>query len=271
MVDDARPIGIFDSGVGGLTVYREIRRALPQENILYLGDTARVPYGIRSPQTVLKYALANTNFLKQQNIKLLIIACNTASAVAMQALSKTYSDIPIVDVVQPGARRAAAVTRNRRIGVIGTEATIRSNAYEKAILDIDHAIKVFGRACPLFVPLAEEGWCSCDDPIATITARRYLDCFQETGIDTLVLGCTHYPILKDVIQATVGEKITLVDSAEETARETVAALEHSGLRRKDGGEGTDTFFVTDIPTRFIETGSRFLGRELKNINLVDIL
>ena len=271
MSNDLRPIGIFDSGVGGLTVYREIRSALPQEDILYLGDTARVPYGIRSPQTVLKYATANTNFLKQQNIKLLIIACNTASAVAMQTLSKIYHDIPIIDVVQPGARRAAAVTRNRRIGVIGTEATIRSSAYEQAIQHIDHTIKVFGRACPLFVPLAEEGWYSCDDPIAMLTAQRYLAFFHGMNIDTLVLGCTHYPILKEVIQATLGEKIELVDSAEETARETVAVLEHFGLRRRNGTGGADTFFVTDVPTRFIETGSRFLGRELRNVHLVDIL
>ncbi|MCX8043127.1 MAG: glutamate racemase [Desulfobacterota bacterium] len=270
MTNTSQPIGIFDSGVGGLTVFKEIRRALPEEDILYLGDTARVPYGIRSPETVRKYALANANFLVKQNVKLLIIACNTASAIAMSALHAMY-DMPIIDVVRPGARSAAAVTKRRRVGIIGTEATIRSRAYEQELERIDSSIVVYQQSCPLFVPLAEEGWCEREDPIATMIANRYLAPLKETGIDTLVLGCTHYPILKDVIQHVVGHNIVLVDSAEEIARETVVVLERSGLRRRDTRQGSETFFVTDIPTRFQETGSRFLGHELNNVHLVDII
>lgn len=269
MVDTQRPIGIFDSGVGGLTVFKEIRRTLPGEDIIYLGDTARVPYGIRSPETVLKYATANTNFLLRQQVKLLVIACNTASAVAAGTLSRTYA-MPVVDVVAPGAQRAVQVTKNRRVGVIGTDATIRSGAYEQALMHIDSGISVHTRACPLFVPLVEEGWCAADDQIVALTVRRYLAGMKETGIDTLVLGCTHYPILKDAIQQELGPEITLVDSAEETARATAALLAKSGLRRGNVS-GSDTFFVTDTPDRFIEAGSRFLGMRLQNVHLIDIM
>jgi len=270
MLDAERPIGIFDSGVGGLTVFREIRRALPEEDILYLGDTARVPYGIRSAETVQKYALANTNFLRQQNIKLLVIACNTVSAVATHTLRET-NHLPIIDVVQPGARHAAAVTKNRCVGIIGTEATIQSGAYEQALHAIDQNIVVHTRACPLFVPLAEEGWCAEDDPIAIMIAHRYLEPLKTTAIDTLVLGCTHYPLLKQVISTTIGTDIVLVDSAEETAREVVAVLDRCGLRRTSGHPGSEMFFVTDIPIKFVQTGSRFLGHEMKNVKLIDIM
>jgi len=270
MTDAQRPIGIFDSGVGGLTVFREIRRALPDEDIIYLGDTARVPYGIRSPQTVLKYATANTNFLLRQQVKLLVIACNTASAVAARTLSLTYA-MPVVDVVLPGAQRAAAVTKNRRVGVIGTDATVRSGAYEQALQRIDRDISVHTRSCPLFVPLVEEGWCAPDDPVVALTVRRYLAGLKDSGIDTLVLGCTHYPMLKDAIRREMGAGIALVDSAEETARATSAVLEQAGLRRAGGVRGTDTFFVTDIPNRFAETGGRFLGIALSNVTLIDIM
>lgn len=264
------PIGIFDSGVGGLTVLKEIRRKLPGENIIYLGDTARVPYGIRSPKTVLKYSIANTAFLRSQHVKLLVIACNTASAVATQSLREAC-DIPVIDVVGPGARRAAAVTTNHCVGIIGTEGTIRSGAYEKAIKKLDACIAIYTQSCPLFVPLAEEGWCEQDDQVVLLTAQRYLMPLIAQGIDTLVLGCTHYPLLKEAIQKTVGENIKLIDSAEETATEVVEVLKSRGIMNSSGNSGLNTFYLTDIPHRFTETGRRFLGYELENVSVIDIL
>ncbi len=265
-----QPIGIFDSGVGGLTVFKEIRRQLPGEDIIYLGDTARVPYGIRSPKTVLKYSIANTDFLRSQNIKLLVIACNTASAVATQSLRQTYN-IPVIDVVGPGARGAAAVTKNNRVGIIGTEGTIRSGAYEKEIKRLNDGIAISTQSCPLFVPLAEEGWCERNDQVVLLTAQRYLRPLVANGIDTLVLGCTHYPLLKDAIQETVGEGITLIDSAEETAVEVTAALKSRAIMNRSGKNGSNTFYLTDIPHRFTETGRRFLGQEMHNVSVIDIL
>jgi glutamate racemase len=263
-------IGIFDSGIGGLTVLREIKRHLPMENIIYLGDTARVPYGTRSAQTVLKYSIANTDFLLKQNIKLLIIACNTASAIATDALRERYA-IPVVEVITPGARGAARATRNRKVGVIGTEATVKSAAYQKAIKELRPDIDVFARPCPMFVPLAEEGWCNPADDIVRMTAIRYLEELKRYDIDTLVLGCTHYPLLKGAIQNVMGCDVTLIDSAEETAKEVSALLHDSKLRRTDAGQGTSSFFVTDIPHRFIETGKLFLGNQIESALLVDIL
>jgi glutamate racemase len=263
-------IGIFDSGIGGLTVLREIKRHLPMENIIYLGDTARVPYGTRSAQTVLKYSIANTDFLLKQNIKLLIIACNTASAIATEALRTRYA-IPVVEVITPGARGAARATRNRKVGVIGTEATIKSAAYQKAIKELRPDIDVVAKPCPMFVPLAEEGWCDPADDIVRMTAIRYLEELKQYDIDTLVLGCTHYPLLKGAIQSVMGGGVTLIDSAEETAKEVSALLHDSKLRRTSAGQGTCSFFVTDIPHRFIETGKLFLGNQIESAQLVDIL
>jgi glutamate racemase len=263
-------IGIFDSGIGGLTVLRAVKRLLPQEHIMYLGDTARVPYGTRSAQTVLKYSIANTDFLLRQNIKLLVIACNTASAVATDALRERYA-IPIIEVITPGARGAVRSTRSRKVGIIGTETTIKSGAYQKAIQALNPQIEVFTRPCPLFVPLAEEGWCDPQDEIVRLTALRYLGELQDHGIDTLVLGCTHYPLLKGVIQKVMGDPVTLIDSAEETAREVEKLLEENGLLQAPTVNGTCSFFVTDIPHRFIETGKLFLGKEIETVQLIDIL
>lgn len=263
-------IGIFDSGIGGLTVLREIKQQLPMENIIYLGDTARVPYGTRSAQTVLKYSIANTDFLLKQNIKLLIVACNTASAIATDALRKRYA-IPVVEVITPGARGAARATRNRKVGVIGTEATVKSAAYQKAIKELRPDIDVFARPCPLFVPLAEEGWCDPADEIVRMTATRYLVELIKYDIDTLVLGCTHYPLLKGAIQNIMGCGVALIDSAEETAQEVSGLLHNSKMHRTDAEQGTCTFFVTDIPHRFIETGKLFLGTGIESAQLVDIL
>ncbi|MEI6125333.1 MAG: glutamate racemase [Pseudomonadota bacterium] len=265
-----KPIGIFDSGVGGLTVFKEIRKKLPGENILYLGDTARVPYGIRSAQTVIKYSIANTDFLLKQSIKLLVIACNTASAVATDTLKSKYT-IPIVDVVGPGARRAVAITKNKRIGIIGTEGTIRSTAYEKEIKRLQPDAVTFTQSCPLFVPLAEEGWCDKNDEVVLIIAERYLKRLKTCGIDTLVLGCTHYPLLKEAIQEVVGRHITLIDSAEETAHEVARMLTSGTILNTGEKTGLDLFCLTDIPHRFTETGKLFLGREVANVSVVDLM
>jgi len=262
-------IGIFDSGIGGLTVLKEVRRMLPKEKLIYLGDTARVPYGIRSAQTVIKYSIANTDFLLKQNIKLLIIACNTASAVANKVLREKYA-IPVIDVVGPGAKGAVKITKNKKIGIIGTQGTIKSSAYQKAIKLIDHDIETFTQSCPLFVPLAEEGWCSKDDEVVLLTAMRYLETLKSEDIDTLVLGCTHYPLLKEALQKVMGDKIKLVDSAEETAFEVVNLLNECNLCSDGSEEARSIFYLTDIAHRFAETGSRFLGEELTNINLIDI-
>jgi len=269
MIENKGPIGIFDSGVGGLTVLSEIKKQLPCEDIIYLGDTARVPYGIRSAETVVRYSIANADFLAKKSIKLLIIACNTASAVATDVLRQRYG-IPIVDVVGPGARKAVKISRNRRVGIIGTEGTIRSGAYQKQIQSLDESITLFTQACPLFVPLAEEGWCDADDEVTVKIADRYLKKLDDTGIDTLVLGCTHYPLLKEAITRAVGPDIQLVDSAAEVACEVENVLQMEGGKTKQMQEGECIFFVTDIPHRFTETGRRFLGDDLKNVHVVDI-
>ncbi len=263
-------IGIFDSGIGGLTVFKEIRKKLPHETIIYLGDTARVPYGIRSAQTVLKYSITNTEFLVKQRIKLLVIACNTASAVATGALRQRYP-MPIVDVIGPGARGAVVATRNKHIGIIGTEGTIRSGAYQQEVLRLDGSARIFTAPCPLFVPMAEEGWCNSDDEVVTMVARRYLYPLKEHEIDTLVLGCTHYPLLKGALQTVMGAETILIDSAEETACMVEQTLKNNHLLKSDAAApGESVFYLTDIPFRFTETGKRFLGDELSNVTVVDV-
>jgi glutamate racemase len=262
-----KAIGIFDSGVGGLTVLKEIVKALPQEDTIYLGDTARVPYGTKSPETVTRFSRQISSFLFRRDIKLLVVACNTASAVSLDALKGEFP-LPIVGVIEPGARRAARVTKNRKVGIIGTEATIKSSAYAKAIKRIDPAIEVLTRACPLFVPLAEEGW--VDNDVARLTASTYLKELKEGGIDTLVLGCTHYPLLKDVIATELGPGVQLVDSAEETARTVAAILGERGELRPSMEQGNHHYFVTDIPAGFIKVGNRFLGGTLGEVYQVDL-
>lgn len=262
-----KAIGIFDSGVGGLTVLKEIMKTLPQEDTLYLGDTARVPYGTKSPQTVTRYAIEIATFLESRDIKLLVAACNTVSAVSLEALKQRFS-VPIVGVIEPGARRAAAVTRTGKVGVIGTEGTIRSSAYAKAIKRINPGIEVVTRSCPLFVPLAEEGW--IDNEVARLTAETYLSGLKNDGVDTLVLGCTHYPILKDTIAATMGSDVQLVDSAEETARTVAEILRNAGLMRPPTEQGNHHYFVTDVPAGFLKVGSRFLGESLHDVHQVEL-
>jgi len=262
-----KAIGIFDSGVGGLTVLKEVVRALPQEDTIYLGDTARVPYGTKSPETVVRYSRQIARYLLQRDIKLLVVACNTASAVALAALQQEFS-IPIVGVIEPGARAAADATRSGKVGVIGTAATVASSAYTKAIKRINPDIEVISRACPLFVPLAEEGW--VDNEVARLTAKSYLGDLKQHGVDTLVLGCTHYPILKSVIAEVMGPGVTLVDSAEQTALTVARILSEQELLRPKGEQGNHHYYVTDIPAGFIRVGNRFLGGELGDVYQVSL-
>lgn len=260
-----KAIGIFDSGIGGLTVLKELVRAMPQEDTIYLGDTARVPYGTKSPETVTRYAVEIASFLVKRDIKLLVVACNTASAISLETLQERLP-IPVVGVIEPGARCAAGVTRSGRVGVIGTEATIKSSAYTRAIKRVNPAIEVITRACPLFVPLAEEGW--TDNEVARLAARTYLAGLKEAGVDTLVLGCTHYPLLKRIIAETMGEEVRLVDSAEETARTVTEILHGRGMLRPAAEKGNHHYFVTDVPAGFIRIGNRFLGGNLADVHQV---
>jgi len=260
-------IGIFDSGVGGLTVLKEVVRVLPQEDTIYLGDTARVPYGTKSPETVIRYSRQIARYLLSRDIKLLVVACNTASAVALSVLQQEFS-IPIVGVIEPGARAAAAVTRSGKVGVIGTAATVGSSAYTKAIKRINPDIEVVTRACPLFVPLAEEGW--VDNEVARLAARMYLGDLRDHGVDTLVLGCTHYPILKEVIGEVMGPGVTLVDAAEQTALTVARILSEQELLRPKDENGNHHYYVTDIPAGFIRVGNRFLGWRLGDVYQVNL-
>jgi len=255
-----RAIGIFDSGIGGLTVAREIADALPHEHLVYLGDTARAPYGTKSAETVRRYSLENAAFLIEKGIKLLVVACNTASATALDAL-RAELDVPVVGVVEPGAHAAVAITRNRKVGVIGTEATIASGTYTRALKALDPSLEIYTRACPLFVPLAEEGW--VDNEVTRATAALYLTSLRRSGIDTLVLGCTHYPLLAPVIAATMGPAVQLVDSAHTTARAVRDTLARRRLARPSG-EASVSFFVTDVPDRFVKVGSRFMGHRVES-------
>jgi glutamate racemase len=251
--DDA--IGIFDSGVGGLTVLHALLDVLPGEHLVYLGDTGRHPYGTKSAETVTRYSIENVEFLAARGLKLLVVACNTASSVALDALGERFP-FPIVGVIEPGARAAVARTQSGRIGVIGTEGTIASGAYPRALRALRPALEIYTRACPLLVPLAEEGW--LDGPIPRGVVETYLGSLQRSGIDTLVLGCTHYPLLKPVITEVIGPQVTVVDSAEETARAVAGLLAERDLAR-GRGNGSTSFFVTDVPDRFVRIGQRFLG------------
>jgi len=264
---DSRPIAVFDSGLGGLTVMRRLAEALPHEDLLYFGDTARVPYGIKSPPTIIHFSEQCCRFLCGQEPKLIVVACNTASAAALPHLCATL-DVPVLGVVEPGVRAAVAATRNRRVGVIGTEATIRSRAYVDGIRALDPAVSLIDRACPLFVPLVEEGR-ACDDPVVRLTAKEYLRPIREFGADTLVLGCTHYPLLEAALREAMGSAVAIVDSAEQTARATAARLDQLGLRRDDAESPAYRYFVTDNPVRFASVGSRIMGNIIDNVVRVE--
>ena len=275
-MDRNLPIGIFDSGVGGLTVYRALHERLPNERFVYLGDTARVPYGTKSLATVERYAVENSRFLAAHGIKLLVVACNTASALALPAIRSAIK-VPVMGVIEPGSRAAVEIAQGANIGVIATEATVQSHAYAKAIASIGATGQVIERACPLFVSLAEEGW--ADSDVTRIVARDYLSEFHKTTLGALVLGCTHYPILREVISETVGREITLIDSGEATARDVESLLDSSDLTHEDAlglyqerqlCDDLDHFYVTDAAERFAKVAERFLGSAPSILEAVEI-
>jgi glutamate racemase len=262
----ASPIGIFDSGIGGLTVVREVIRQLPDERIIYFGDTARVPYGPKSPDTVRRYSLEIGRFLISQDVKAIIVACNTATAHALPTLQRELS-LPVIGVVDPGARAAVAASRRGELGVIGTAGTIGSGAYERAIKAIAPNAHILARACPLFVPLVEEGW--LDTEATRLIAREYLAPMKAAGVDTLVLGCTHYPLLKPLLARVMGPAVTLVDSAEETATTVARELERLDLQ-SNGSDHDHRFVVSDDEPHFRKVGAIFLGEKLKQVEVVQL-
>ncbi|SEP96937.1 glutamate racemase [Lachnospiraceae bacterium RM5] len=269
-LDKRSPVGVFDSGVGGLTVVREIMRQLPNEMMVYFGDTARVPYGSKSKKTIIKYSRQIINFLKTKNVKAIVVACNTASALALDEI-KDEIDIPIIGVVKPGAKMAATYSKNKRVGVIATEATINSDMYTDVIRSYDKDIKVFGKACPLFVPLVEEGWTK--DPVTYEVARRYLKDMKEKDIDTLVLGCTHYPLLRKLVGEVMGDKVTLVNPAYETAVSLGKMLEKYGLLSDNDNSykgGMYEFYVSDAATKFKDFANSILPFRIDNIDEISI-
>lgn len=265
--DRRAPLGVFDSGVGGLTVLRAIRQAAPEESTLYVGDTARVPYGTKSPEAITRNALEVATYLEAQGVKYIVAACNSASAVAMDALREQVS-LPLKGVITPGAEAALAATRNGKIGVIGTRATIGSGAYKAAIRALEPSAVVFSRACPLFVPLAEEGW--TEGPVPESVAREYLAPLVDAGVDVLVLGCTHYPLLRATIERAVGDGVALIDSAEATAQAVVEDLEHHGMSAPEGSDPTSELFATDLPPDATALASRFLGEPVERVALLDL-
>ncbi|WP_370584086.1 glutamate racemase [Motiliproteus sp. SC1-56] len=271
------PVGVFDSGVGGLTVLRSIHRALPAENLLYLGDTARVPYGTKSPESVCRYALQASRALVEQGVKALVVACNTASAVALDALRQAYPGLPVIGVIEPGARAACAATRSKGVAVIATESTILGGAYEREVAALDSEIQVYSRACSLFVALAEEGW--VEGPLLEQVLARYLDPLLKVDglprgdIDCLVLGCTHFPVLNQAIAKVVGEGVTLVDSADTTAQALKEYLMESyGPPPSAAQVGEVRFMVTDGAARFARVAAQFFGRPVRasDVELVDL-
>jgi glutamate racemase len=260
------PIGIFDSGIGGLTVMSAIRERLPNETLVYLGDTARVPYGSKSPETVIKYAWQCSNFLVEKGVKAIVVACNTASAVALSELSRGLK-IPVLGVIEPGAEAAIAKSKRRAIGVIATQATIASNAYGKALKSLDGEVRVVSRATPLFVPLVEEGW--VDNEVVAAAVKRYLEGMHDEGIDVLILGCTHYPLLKNAIQNEIGVDVQLVDSAETTALALEQLLISRDIKAVEGA-GLHRLYVTDLLNKFEQIAGNFLGCEPPNVTRVDL-
>lgn len=261
------PIGVFDSGLGGLTVVSAIQKLLPDESIIYFGDTARVPYGNKSTDLIRGYSLEISDYLLNQNTKLLVVACNTASALALTTL-KEHLDIPVIGVIEPGVRAALTATRNNRIGVIGTISTIQSNVYQKELRNRYEKISVFGQPCPLFVPLVEEGW--VDDDITRRVAKIYLKDLNAQDIDTLILGCTHYPLLKSVLQETVLPGTILVDSAEVVTKEIRSILNDLNLKTSAEDTGTLSCYVSDLPARFEMVASRFLGDSIAHVSKIHL-
>lgn len=260
---DDRPIGVFDSGLGGLTAVKSLRQILPEENLIYFGDTARVPYGGRARDTILKYARQDVRFLRSFDLKAILIACGTVSTTSLDTL-KAENSLPIVGVVEPTCRRAVSVTKNRKVGLIATLASVRSGAYEAELHRLDPSVEVTGKACPLLVPLVENGRIHPGDVVIETVAREYLEPLRETGIDTLILGCTHYPLLSEIIGNILGPGVTLVSAGEESAFELKRMLKTSGTRADEGRQGDAEFYVSDRVEDFERIASLFLGEDLRH-------
>ena len=263
---DNRPIGVFDSGVGGLTVVKQLMKKLPSENIIYFGDTARIPYGTKSEEIVRRFALEDSFFLLEKNVKIVVVACNTASSVAVSML-QTILDVPVIGVIEPGAEAAVRNSRNRKIGVIGTAATIRSSSYRKKVLQSSNKAQVISQACPLFVSLVEEGW--IEDEATILIARRYLQTMIENHVDTLILGCTHYPLLKNTIQKVLGDDVRLIDSGVETAITVAKILEEKRMLANPDQIAKNKFYLSDMPYKFQEIAERFLERTIPHVETVN--
>lgn len=261
------PIGIFDSGIGGLTVAKRIIAMLPNENIAYFGDTARVPYGTKSNETIIEYSLQDAQFLINKNVKLIIVACNTASSVAIDKLKEKFN-IPIIGMIEPGANLALQSTKNGRIGVIGTNSTIDNQAYLNKLKKLEQKLEIIEKPCPLFVPIAEEGW--LDHEATKLIAKEYLQELIDFGVDTVILGCTHYPLLSGVIQEVMGKDVTLIDSGMAASLEVEDYLKGRGVRNDSNQLGTHHFYVSDLPKKFKSVAERFLGTEVKHIEKIDV-
>ncbi|MFA5117485.1 MAG: glutamate racemase [Candidatus Omnitrophota bacterium] len=260
-----KSIGVFDSGVGGLTVVKELIQQLPHEDLIYFGDTARVPYGIKSRETVIRFSIENTLFLLKQEVKLICVACNTVSSFALPVI-KNHFRVPIVGVITPGVREAVYATQNKRIGVIGTRGTIKSRTYENEIKQLDPRVHVTAASCPLFVPFVEEGW--LNGRIVMDVARTYLKPLKDARVDTVILGCTHYPLLKPVIKEIMGPQVTLIDSAKQVAIEVKKILSSEGLLSDSRKKAENKFYVSDNPEWFSDLAERFLGRAIANVKRV---
>jgi glutamate racemase len=256
-MSDHRPIGVFDSGVGGLTVVDQLQAILPKETIVYFGDTARVPYGTKSKETVTKFSVENVEFLMKHDVKMIVVACNTVSSLSLDFLKRCFR-VPIIGVIEPGAKAALSITRNNKVGVIGTAATISSGAYERTIKKLNTQISCYCQSCSLFVPLVEEGW--LDKDVTKEVAETYLAGLKKKGIDTLILGCTHYPLLKDVLNKVMGHKVVLIDSAKEVAKCTKEVLDVNGLLNNSTAKPKHKFFVSDEPDKFARSGAKFLKK-----------
>ncbi|MEA1987186.1 MAG: glutamate racemase [Candidatus Marinimicrobia bacterium] len=260
------PIGIFDSGLGGLTVYKQIRKLLPNENLVYFGDTARVPYGTKGKETIIDFAVQITKFLNDIPVKAIVVACNTASSYALKKLQKIV-EIPVIGVIEPGVKSANRETKNNKVGVIGTTGTIRSNSYRDIFKNANSDVEVFSQDCPLFVPLVEEGW--IEHSVTYEIAREYLSEIIKTDIDSLILGCTHYPLLENVISKVLPKSVQIINSSTEVAREIRNVLRENDLLNSSvEGNGIDKFFVTDYPQKFISISKNILGYSLENVELI---
>jgi glutamate racemase len=265
-IQNNAPIGVFDSGIGGLTVVKHLRDLLPHEDIVYFGDTARLPYGIKSEDVVKRFAFEDSHFLLGHDVKIIVVACNTVGSTAIHLLEDNL-DIPVIGVMQPGADECVKKTKNKRVGVIGTATTIRSKKYNQKIFELDNRIKVIDQACPLFVPLVEEGF--FEDEATHLIAKRYLEKFIENSVDTLILGCTHYPVIRNTIQRIVGENVVMVDSGEETAKFVKQYLESNNLATSKSVKSELKIYVSDLSHKFQEIAERFLQNSLSHIETID--